>query len=136
MTSYPLLTADPAQYSNVMTMKEIIRQACEIYRARASHQATRESSIKAVEQLRQTVLGLDLDLEGSHALVWAFFVASAESILPEHRDFFYTRLKGLFKCTRFGSIPLALETLNYIWSKQSSTDWTEVVTHERQILIM
>lgn len=119
-----------------MIMKEAIRQACEIYRSRASHEATRESSIEAVEKLRQTVIDLDPDVEGSHALVWAFFVASAESILPEHRDFFYNRLKGLFKCTRFGSIPLALQTLDYIWSKQDSTNWTEIVTHERQILIM
>ncbi|QLI69361.1 uncharacterized protein G6M90_00g064590 [Metarhizium brunneum] len=136
MTSSPSLGSDPEQYANIQVMKDIIRQACYIYRNRASHEATRESSIEAVERLRQTVTHLDPNVEGRHALVWAFFVASAESILPEHRDFFYNRLKGLFECTRFGSIPLALQTLDYIWSKQDSTNWIEIVTHERQILIM
>ncbi|KFG77750.1 hypothetical protein MANI_026198 [Metarhizium anisopliae] len=136
MTSSPSLGSDPEQYANIQVMKDIIRQACYIYRNRASHEATRESSIEAVERLRQTVTHLDPNVEGRHALVWAFFVASAESILPEHRDFFYNRLKDLFECTRFGSIPLALQTLDYIWSKQDSTNWIEIVTHERQILIM
>jgi hypothetical protein len=136
MTSHPSLPSDPEQHANIMLMKDIIKQACSIYRSRASHEATRESSIEAVEKLRQTVVGLDPNAEGRHALVWAFFVASAESIIPEHRDFFYNRLQGLFECTRFGSIPLALQTLDYIWSKQDSTNWTEIVTHERQILIM
>ncbi|KAG8408549.1 hypothetical protein J3459_009810 [Metarhizium acridum] len=136
MTSSPSLGSDPEQYANIQVMKDIIRQACYIYRNRASHEATRESSIEAVERLRQTVTHLDPNVEGRHALVWAFFVASAESILPEHRDFFYNRLRGLFECTRFGSIPLALQTLDYIWSKQDSTNWIDIVTHERPILIM
>ncbi|KAK2616995.1 hypothetical protein QQS21_000084 [Conoideocrella luteorostrata] len=135
MTSNPS-TSNPEHYSNVLLMKDVIRQACRIYHNRASHQATRKSSIEAVEKLHHTVVNLDPECEGSHALVWPFFVASAESILPEHRDFFYNRLKSLFQVTRFGSIPLALQILEYIWTKQDSTNWTEIVTHEKPILIM
>ncbi|QUC22746.1 uncharacterized protein UV8b_06987 [Ustilaginoidea virens] len=136
MTSHPALASNQENYSNVMIMKDAIRQACSIYRNRASHQATPESSADAVERLRQTAMKLGPDADGSHALVWAFFVAAAESSLPEHRDFFYNRLKGLFQCTRFGSIPLALQTLDYIWARQETANWTEIVTHQRPILIM
>lgn len=117
-------------------MKDAIRQACELYRNRALQSTSCELSIESVERLRQTVLGLEPSVDGCHALVWAYFVAAAESILPEHRDFFSSRLRSLFECTGFGSIPLALETLELIWATQSSSSWTEIVTHQRPILIM
>lgn len=118
-----------------MVMKDAIRQACELYRNRAQHTTSRELSIESVERLRQTVCDLEPGVDGCHALVWAYFVAAAESILPEHRDFFSNRLRGLFEYTRFGTIPLALETLEYIWATQSSS-WTDIVTHQRPLLIM
>ncbi|XWX02400.1 hypothetical protein V2A60_010437 [Cordyceps javanica] len=126
----------PEQQVFVDKMTEIMRQACKIFENRASKTATPESSTASVEQMRQTVGDMDLETEGSHALVWPFFVAAAESALPEHRDFFASRLKQLFSNTRFGSIPVALDTLKYIWSKSDTTSWTDVVTRERQVLIM
>lgn len=136
ISSCPSLSLHPEQYSNGMIMKDAIRQACELYRNRALQSTSRELSIESVERLRQTVLGLEPSVDGCHALVWAYFVAAAESILPEHRDFFSSRLRSLFECTGFGSIPLALETLELIWATQSSSSWTEIVTHQRPILIM
>ncbi|POR38847.1 Uncharacterized protein TPAR_00938 [Tolypocladium paradoxum] len=134
ITSYPSLSLDPEQYSNGIIIKDTIRQACELYRKRALHSTSRELSIESIERLRQTVLGLEPSVDGCHALVWAYFVAAAESILPEHRDFFSNRLRSLFEYTRFGTIPLALETLQLIWA--SSSSWTEIVTHQRPILII
>lgn len=136
MSSNPQLKSDPERYSNIMIMKEAIRQACILYRNRLLRSSSVESSVEAVEQLRQTVIGLDPNVEGSHALVWAYFVAAAESTVPEHRDFFVYRLKCLYGCTKFGSIPLALETLDLIWASQGSASWTEIVTRQRPILIM
>lgn len=117
-------------------MTEAMNQACKIFEQRASKAATPESSVAAVEKMRQTVIDMDIETDGSHALVWPFFIAAAESTLPEHREFFAGRLKHLFSNTRFGSIPVALDTLNYIWSKSDTTSWTDIVTSERQVLIM
>lgn len=118
-------------------MKDAIRQACDIYRNRALRVATPESSIASVERLRQTIVDLAPKEEaGGHALVWACFVAAAESTLPEHREFFSNRLGTLFHCTEFGTIPLALETLQLVWASQATTSWTEIVTRQRPMLIM
>lgn len=136
MLPCPSLRLDPALYSHAMVMKDAIRQACQLYRNRALQYTSCELSIESVERLRQTVLTLEPSVEGCHALVWTYFIAAAESVLPEHRDFFSNRLRGLFEYTRFGSIPLALETLQHIWATQSSSCWTEIVTHQRPLLIM
>ncbi|PNP39550.1 hypothetical protein TGAMA5MH_08568 [Trichoderma gamsii] len=136
MSSSPSLNQDPEQYANVSVMKEAIRQACALYRNRALHLITHEESIQSVERLRETVLDLDPSVDGSHALVWTYFVAAAESILPEHREFFSHRLQSLYSCTHFGTIPIAVQTLEHIWANQGSQRWTQVVTRHRPILIM
>ncbi|KAM0512519.1 hypothetical protein ACHAPE_008842 [Trichoderma viride] len=136
MSSSPSLNQDPEQYANVSVMKEAIRQACALYRNRALHLITDEESIQSVERLRETVLDLDPSVDGSHALVWTYFVAAAESILPEHREFFSHRLQSLYSCTQFGTIPIAVQTLEHIWANQGSQRWTQVVTRHRPILIM
>lgn len=136
MSSYPSLSQDPEQYANVAVMKEAIRQACDLYRNRALHLISKEESIQSVERLRETVLNLEPSVDGCHALVWTYFVAAAESILPEHRAFFSHRLQSLYSCTEFGTIPIAVQSLEHIWANQDSQRWTEVVTRQRPILIM
>lgn len=136
LTSAPLLRNDPERNALTLIMKDAIRQACYIYQNRALHATSRELSIKSVERLRQTVLDMVPSVDGCHALVWAYFLAAAESILPEHRAFFSNRLRGLFEYTRFGTIPLALKTLEYIWIAENSTPWTDIVAHQRPLLIM
>lgn len=86
--------------------------------------------------MRQKVLHLSASTKGAHALVWAYFIAAAESILPEHREFFTTRLIRLYDVTKFGSIPIALQALGNIWMWQGLRKWTEVVINETPILIM
>ncbi|OAR01206.1 hypothetical protein LLEC1_00164 [Akanthomyces lecanii] len=126
----------PEQQVTIKIMTEVMQQACEIFENRASKTMTPELSIASVERVRQTVTDMDPEADGSHALVWPFFIAAAESALPEHREFFAGRLKQLFSNTRFGSIPVALDTLEYIWSKSDTTSWTDIVTSERQVLVM
>lgn len=63
-------------------------------------------------------------------------MAAAESILPEHREFFSTRLAGLYSVTSFGSIPVAVKALTTIWGMQGTRRWTEIVSSETPILIM
>ncbi|ATY60988.1 Fungal transcriptional regulatory [Cordyceps militaris] len=126
----------PEQQVFINAMTRVITEACRIFERRAARTATPESSTDSLERMRDMVVDMDLETEGSHALVWAFFIAAAESTRPQHREFFASRLKQLFSNTRFGSIPVALDTLQYIWSKSDTTSWTDVVTRERQVLIM
>lgn len=126
----------PEQQVFIDSMTEVIKQGSQIFENRALNSTTLEASRASVERMRQTVIPMDLEADGSHALVWPFFIAAAESTLPEHRQFFASRLKQLFSNTRFGSIPVALNTLEYIWNKGDTTSWTDVVTRERQVLIM
>jgi hypothetical protein len=117
-------------------MKDAIRIACEIYRRRAECILPHDESIGLLEQLRLAVIDINHNTEGSHALVWSYFIGAAESVLPSHRDFFTERLRALFNRTKFRSIPRALVALERIWAMQGFRRWTEVVVDENPILVM
>ncbi|KAJ3529327.1 hypothetical protein NM208_g9811 [Fusarium decemcellulare] len=134
--SYPELEPESEHYSSMELIRSAIHDATGIYRRRAESSLTQSESIHQVEQLRQKVLGFDNSTKGAHALVWTYFVAAAESILPEHRIFFSERLKDLYQYTGFGSIPVALQALKTIWAKQGTRRWTEIISSETPILIM
>ncbi|RSM13564.1 hypothetical protein CDV31_005734 [Fusarium ambrosium] len=134
--SYPDLGPDSEHYTNMELMRSAIHDACSIYRRRAESSLSQDESIHLVEQMRQKVLGLDCSTKGAHALVWTYFIAAAESTLPEHREFFSGRLKSLYQVTGFGSIPVALQALKTIWSMQGTRRWTEIVSTDTPILIM
>lgn len=135
MVSVPPLSKE-SEISTIAMMKDATRQACEIYRNRIQNTVSYDESIASVETVRQILTNIEPDAQGRHALVWACFVAAAESVLPGHREFFYSRLKDLYQCTRFGSIPIALKTLEHIWETDSSQHWIDVVTGQRPVLIM
>jgi hypothetical protein len=134
--AYPELPPDSEHLPNIQVIRSAIFDACSIYRRRAESCLSDQESIHLVEQLRQKVLNLDASTKGVHALVWTYFVAAAESILPEHREFFSTRLAGLYSVTSFGSIPVAVKALKTIWGMQGQRRWTEIVSSETPILIM
>jgi hypothetical protein len=134
--SYPDLGPDSEHYANMELMRSAIHDACGIYRRRAVSSLSQDESIHLIEQMRQKVIGLDCSTKGAHALVWTYFIAAAESTLPEHREFFSGRLKSLYQVTGFGSIPVALQALKTIWSMQGTRRWTEIVSTDTPILIM
>lgn len=130
------LNPDSEVYKNIELMKNAIRTACEIYRRRAESSLPHNESIGLIEQLRLAVINIDHETEGSHALVWSYFIGAAESVLPSHRDFFTKRLRALFGRTKFRSIPGALYALEKIWAMQGFRRWTEVIVDENPILVM
>ncbi|KAH9203564.1 fungal-specific transcription factor domain-containing protein, partial [Leptodontidium sp. 2 PMI_412] len=121
---------------NIKGMKNAIRIACEIYRRRAESELPHNESIGLLEQLRQHVLTIEPNTDGAHALVWTYFVAAAESVLPSHREFYTDRLRALFARTKFRSIPRALKSLEKIWEMQGLRRWTQIVADESPILVM
>jgi len=134
--SYPTLAPDSEHQANMQIMRGAIRDACTLYQRRALSSASPEESIPQVEWLRQWVLPLEANTPGAHALVWTYFVAAAESVLPEHRTFFASRLKELHEFTGFGSIPAALKALDTIWAMQGVKRWTEIVSKDLPVLVM
>ncbi|KAF4345619.1 transcription factor [Fusarium beomiforme] len=134
--AYPELPPQSEHFTNMQTIRSAIFDACSIYRRRAESSLSDHESIHLLEQLRQKVMNIDCSTKGAHALVWTYFIAAAESILPEHREFFSTRLADLYSITNFGSIPVAVKALGTIWSMQGTRRWTEIVSSETPILIM
>jgi hypothetical protein len=134
--SYAELPLDSEHYLHIETIRSAIYAACGIYRRRAESSLSDDESIHLVEQLRQNVLDLDCETKGAHALVWTYFIAAAESIHPEHREFFSKRLADLYSVTNFGSIPEAVRALRTIWGMQSTKKWTEIISSETPVLIM
>nr|RBQ92552.1 hypothetical protein FVER53263_00222 [Fusarium verticillioides] len=134
--AYPELPPQSEHFTNMETIRSAIFDACSIYRRRAESSLSDHESIHLVEQLRLKVLNLDSTTKGAHALVWTYFIAAAESILPKHREFFAGRLADLYSVTNFGSIPVAVKALGTIWSMHGTRRWTEIVSSETPILIM
>lgn len=81
--------------------------------------------------LRQLVLPITKTTPGAHTLVWVYFIAAAESRTPDDRIYFSQRLGELYDIGRFGNIPVALATLDWIWaldlSRQRWTRETDII---------
>ncbi|KAH6684975.1 hypothetical protein F5X68DRAFT_171425 [Plectosphaerella plurivora] len=133
---YPTLSSASPHHANMQLMRGAIRDACDMYQRRAMTAPPSEDSAISVELLRRRVLPLDAHTPGAHALVWTYFVAAAESSLPEHREFFTTRLCELHNVTGFGSIPAALRALETIWAMQGVRRWTEIMSKDMPVLVM
>lgn len=134
--SYAELPLDSQHYFNIETIRSAIYAACGIYRRRAESSLSDDESIHLVEQLRQKVLDLNCGTICAHALVWTYFIAAAETILPGHREFFSKSLADLYSVTNFGSIPEVVRELQTIWGMQSTKRWTEIISSETPVLMM
>jgi hypothetical protein len=77
-----------------------------------------------LDQLRILVEPITKTIPGAHTLVWVYFIAAAESRTSAHRLFFKRRLGELYDIGRFGNIPVALATLDQIWTLDPQQRWT------------
>ncbi|KAL2209440.1 hypothetical protein CC79DRAFT_1396337 [Sarocladium strictum] len=127
-------TAEP-RHTNLQLIRSAIMASCGLCVKRMQNKVSYICPDDELDSLKQLLLRLN-GVDGEHALVWTCFVAAAESVRPEHREFFTDRLASLYGCTRFGTILQALEMLESIWEKQGRQKWTEFVTLERPILVM
>jgi hypothetical protein len=74
--------------------------------------------------LRTLVVPITKTTPGAHTLVWVYFIAAAESRTSGDRSFFSQRLGELYEIGRFGNIPVALATLDRIWTLDLRKRWT------------
>ncbi|KAJ5716934.1 hypothetical protein N7488_002580 [Penicillium malachiteum] len=109
-------------------------KASQIYLGRV---ASDRDQFELLESLRKTVMRIDPEQSGSHALVWVCFIAAADSTDPEHRRFFMDRMCKIFEKTKFNNIAAGIQSLPTIWSLQGSgRKWTRYLTQLAPTLIM
>lgn len=133
--AYPDLPPDSSHQQNLSLIRSVIWDACGLYRRRAEASFYQDESSHLIEQLRVKVEKLGMNVPGAHALVWACFIAAAESTIPEHRKFFSESLLLLYKHTRFGCIPAALKALETLWARKGSRRWTDMI-EDIPVLVM
>ncbi|KAK1470962.1 hypothetical protein CABS01_16036 [Colletotrichum abscissum] len=134
--TYPTLPSASEHLANLQIMRAAICDACMLYQQRTASSLATPDFTSHVERLRQRVLPLEAHTPGAHALVWTYFVAASESILPDHRVFFSSRLREIYDLTGFGSIPAALTALETIWAMQGIKRWTEIACKDLPVLVM
>ena len=77
-----------------------------------------------LDLLRKLVAPIAKTMSVAHTLVWVYFIAAAESRTGSDRVFFSQRLSELYDIGRFGNIPVALATLDRIWTLDLRRRWT------------
>ena len=114
------------------------QQACDIYILRASSQfidLTDEQSIGLVTRLRDLLAAVNPSTAGAHTLVWPYFVGAAESLLPEHRDFFQERLQHMWTTTRYRNVKVAIDALPRLWAQRGRSRWTKMLREVATVIM-
>ncbi|EEP81300.1 predicted protein [Uncinocarpus reesii 1704] len=93
---------------------------------------TPASPSSSLQHLKDLVSEIHADTPGSHTLVWVYFMGAAESSTDEDRDFFTSKLQGLYGSIGFENIIIGLANLKALWDSgerqgngAEATRWTE-----------
>lgn len=89
-----------------------------------------------LDRLRTLVAPFTKTMPGAHTLVWVCFIAAAESRTHRDRMFFSQRLGELYEIGRFGNIPVALATLDRIWTLDPRQRWTRETNMIAPVLVI
>jgi hypothetical protein len=102
--------------------------ACDIYIRRATNptpDATTDLLQKhAIERLIGLLHEIPTTFRGSHALVWACFIAGADTTDEAQRAYFIRRMWSTYERTGFRNIPLSIKSLENMWSRKTDERWT------------
>lgn len=114
---------------------ELNKQACDIYVARALSGLNGPPLTGMVENFISTMDSYPTGCPGEHILVFATFLAAAESALSEHQEYFVNALQKHHQRNGFHNIPLAIDHLKRIWSKQDRKDWTQILPELQTFIV-
>lgn len=114
---------------------ELNKQACDIYVTRALAGPTAPPLIAMVEKFIDTMNLYPAGAPGEHILVFATFFAAAESVLPEHRQYFINALQTHHRRNGFRNIPLAIDHLQRLWTERGVKDWTQLLPELRTFIV-
>lgn len=126
----------PSLAPQIALYKAAIRSACNIYLTRVTKAPPHSETTAALEELKDLCLNIQPGQPGHHTLVWAYFIAAAESSTFEHRNFFTLRLQEVYSRTKFHNIPTALAALQELWKVQAERRWTEILPEVMPVFII
>lgn len=96
--------------------------SCDIYVARVSTGPSGPPLTHLLEEFNLVLGHLEPGHAGEHTLVWATFLAAAESVMPAHRECLGNALLRHHQRNGFSNILLALEHLRKIWDERDRAD--------------
>ncbi|KAI1481242.1 fungal-specific transcription factor domain-containing protein [Daldinia eschscholtzii] len=118
---------------------ESFRLAGEIYTTRAESEmlpASLEYYMEdRVQQIKTICEQIDPSTPGSHVVVWPIFVAAAESVSEDHREYFITVLKKIHGMTGYANILRGVTVLPELWDQRGSKSWTSAVLEHKGLLV-
>lgn len=133
----------PEHAAAVAAITDIMQQAHDIYLQQAIQSSSSlqseesiEESICRLDRFKVTLESMPSGLSGTHTLVWATFLAAADSITEEHKSYFKTALLNHYSRSRFANLLRGVEYLPRIWAKRSEgVRWTEVLPEAGMLLV-
>ncbi|KAF9887403.1 hypothetical protein FE257_010258 [Aspergillus nanangensis] len=105
----------------------LIQQACEIYSLRVSNILDDETSMSLVASFKDTLSQYPSSGQGRNTIIWATFIAAAESSHPQHQAFFRNIFTEFYSMNGFGNILIALKMLEDIWNRDPEQKWTSIL---------
>ncbi|KAI0852111.1 hypothetical protein F5Y00DRAFT_251499 [Daldinia vernicosa] len=119
--------------------EQLFRLAGEIYTTRAESEAPLPSPEyymeDRVQEMRSLYEKLDPTAPGSHVVVWPIFVAAAESVSQDHREYFTTALKRIYSVVGYANISRGLMVLPELWAQRSRKSWTSAILEHEGLVI-
>lgn len=114
---------------------ELNKQVCDIYVARALAGPDGSPLNDMVGKFIDTMELYPPDCPGEHILVFATFLAAAESALPAHQEYLINALQKHHRRNGFRNIPLAIDHLTRIWSESGERDWTQLLPELQTFIV-
>lgn len=119
--------------------EQLFRLAGEIYTTRAESEISSRSleyhMEDRVQQIRTLYEQLDQTAPGSHAVVWPIFVAAAESVSEDHRQYFTAALKRIYSTVGYANISRGFTILPELWAQRSRKSWTSAILEHKGLVI-
>ncbi|RHZ52630.1 Zn(II)2Cys6 transcription factor [Aspergillus thermomutatus] len=127
------LPAHSSHHTLVGLTRQAFTLAAHIYLNRIT---TNTDQRDLTERLRRLISQIDPDGPGAHALVWACFIAAADTADETHRRFFVERMERVYLKTRFRNVITAVQALPGIWARRGERRWTEDLFRSTAALVM
>ncbi|KAI8960499.1 fungal-specific transcription factor domain-containing protein [Daldinia sp. FL1419] len=128
---------------NFPVYEQSYRLAGEIYTARADSEVSPLGDLVSLEyymedriqQIRNLCEQLDPTAPGSHVIVWPIFVAAAESLSEDHRQYFAGVLERLYRLTGYANISRGFNILPELWMQRNTKSWTSAMLEHKGLVV-
>ncbi|CBY01031.1 similar to C6 zinc finger domain containing protein [Plenodomus lingam JN3] len=143
--TYEQLPTGSEEVDIMRNLRRCFTLASEIYIHRATTELNDDptpspigdsSQHSAIQDLITLISQIPPTAPGAHTLIWACFVAAAETSDPQQRQFFVDYMLAIYERTKFRNIPLGVQSLERIWSRKGNQRWTQCLSELSKVLVM